>query len=176
MASRTASRPTSPTARSGRRRRPSPRRCRVALARVGIKLTLKAFPQKDYFAAFAGKPAYRNSNNLGLLENGWGADWNDGYGFLSQIIDSRTIREAGGSSNFSVYDSDVDKLIDQALLETDTAKRNTLWQQIDVKVMQDATILPGVWAKALTLRSKKATNIFVNEAFGQYDYMAMGAA
>ena len=147
-----------------------------ALNRVGIKLTIKGFPQKDYFAAFAGKPSYRDGNNLGLLQNGWGADWNDGYGFLSQIVDSRTIRESGGASNFTVYSSEVDTMIDQALAETDTAKRNTLWQKIDQKVMEGAYILPGVWAKALTLRSKKATNIFVNEAFGQYDYMAMGAA
>ena len=33
------------------------------------------------------------------MTNGWGADWNDGFGFLSQIVDSRVIRESGGSSN-----------------------------------------------------------------------------
>jgi peptide/nickel transport system substrate-binding protein len=148
----------------------------VALKRVGINLTIKGLPQKGYFASFAGKPSYRDGNNLGLIENGWGADWNDGFGFLSQIIDSRTIRASGGSANFSVYDSNVDKMIDQAMAETDTGKRNALWGQIDQAVMKDAVILPGVWAKALTLRSKKATNVFVNEAFGQYDYMAMGAA
>ena len=148
----------------------------VALKRVGINLTIKGLPQKGYFADFAGKPSYRDSNNLGLIENGWGADWNDGFGFLSQIVDSRTIRDAGGSSNFSVYDSNVDKMIDDAMSQTDTGKRNALWGQIDQAVMKDAVILPGVWAKALTLRSKHATNVFVNDAFGQYDYMAMGAA
>ena len=148
----------------------------AALKRVGINLTIKGLPQKGYFADFAGKPSYRDSNNLGLIENGWGADWNDGFGFLSQIVDSRTIRDAGGSSNFSVYDSNVDKMIDDAMSQTDTGKRNALWGQIDQAVMKDAVILPGVWAKALTLRSKHATNVFVNDAFGQYDYMAMGAA
>jgi hypothetical protein len=28
----------------------------------------------------------------------------------------------------------------------------------------------------VTLRSKNAANVFVNEAFGQYDYMAMSVA
>ena len=42
--------------------------------------------------------------------------------------------------------------------------------------MENAVVLPSVYSKALTLRSKNATNIFVNEAYGQYDYMMMGAA
>lgn len=147
-----------------------------ALARVGIKLTLKGFPTGDYFSLYAGKPSYRNNNNLGLMTNGWGADWNDGYGFLSQIVDSRVIRESGGSSNLSVMIPEVDALIDQALAETDVKKRETLWAQIDKRVMDEAVLFPGVWSKALTLRGKGVTNVFVNEAFGQYDYLSMGVA
>jgi peptide/nickel transport system substrate-binding protein len=41
-------------------------------------------------------------NGVGLATNGWGADWNDGFGMLSQIVDSRVIRATGGSSNLSV--------------------------------------------------------------------------
>ncbi|GAA4933683.1 ABC transporter substrate-binding protein [Actinoplanes utahensis] len=147
-----------------------------SLARVGIKLTLKGLPTGDYFSLYAGKPSYRDGNNLGLMTNGWSADWNDGFGFLSQIVDSRTIRESGGSSNLSIYMPEVDKLIDQAIAETDKAKREAIWADIDKKIMENAVVLPSVWSKALTLRSKNATNIFVNEAFGQYDYMMMGAA
>jgi peptide/nickel transport system substrate-binding protein len=40
--------------------------------------------------------------------------------------------------------------------------------------MEEAVILPGVWAKQVTLRGTNTTNVFVNEAFGQYDYQAMG--
>ena len=147
-----------------------------SLARVGIKLTLKGLPTGDYFSLYAGKPSYRDSNKLGLMTNGWSADWNDGFGFLSQIVDSRTIRESGGSSNLSIYMPEVDKMIDQAIAETDKAKREAIWGEVDKKIMENAVVLPSVWSKALTLRSKNATNIFVNEAFGQYDYMMMGAA
>ena len=70
-----------------------------ALAQVGIKLTLKPYPQGDYFSQYAGNPPFVVKNKLGLVVNGWGADWNDGFGFLSQIVDSRVIRETGGSSN-----------------------------------------------------------------------------
>jgi peptide/nickel transport system substrate-binding protein len=146
-----------------------------SLARVGIKLTLKPLPTGDYFSLYAGKPSYRDGQKLGLMTNGWAADWNDGFGMLSQIVDSRTIRPSGGSSNLSVYIPEVDKMLDQAVAETDVKKREAMWGQIDKRVMEEAVILPGVYSKALTLRSKNATNIFVNEAFGQYDYMMMGA-
>lgn len=146
-----------------------------SLARVGINLTLKPLPTGDYFSLYAGKPSYRDGEKLGLMTNGWQSDWNDGFGFLSQIVDSRTIRESGGSSNLSIYMPNVDALIDQAVAETDTTKREAIWGQIDKLVMENAVVLPSVYSKALTLRSKNATNIFVNEAYGQYDYMMMGA-
>ena len=145
-----------------------------SLARVGIKLTLKPFPTGDYFALYAGKPSYRNGNNLGLMTNGWGADWNDGFGFLSQIVDSRVIRETGGSSNLSVMIPEVDQLIDKAVASTDTKEREAIWAQIDKRVMEEAVVVPGVWAAQVTLRGTRLTNVFVNEAFGQYDYISLG--
>ena len=145
-----------------------------SLAKVGIKVTLKPFPQKDYFALYAGKPSYAKNNKLGLLTNGWGADWPDGFGFLQQIVDSRVTRATGGSSNISVAIPEVDKLLDAALLETDTAKRNKLWAGIDRRVMQDAVILPGTWARGLLFRPKALSNVFISDGFQMYDYLSMG--
>jgi len=147
-----------------------------SLARVGIKLTLKPYPQGDYFSAYAGNPPFVKANKIGLNTNGWGADWNDGFGFLSQIVDSRVIRETGGSSNTSVRDPDVDKMLDAAIAETDTAKREAMWGPIDKKVMEDAYILPGVYAKSLLIRPKKLTNVFISQAYNMYDYAALGVA
>jgi peptide/nickel transport system substrate-binding protein len=145
-----------------------------SLGRIGIKLTLKPYPSGDYFALYAGKPSFRNGQKLGLMVTGWAADWNDGFGFLSQIVDSRTIREAGGGNNLGVKIPEVDRLLDQAAGDTDAKKREAIWGQIDKRVMEEAVILPGVWAAQVTLRGNGVTNVFVNEAFGQYDYTAMG--
>ena len=145
-----------------------------ALEKVGIKLTLKGYAQGDYFSSYAGNPPYVKANNIGLALNSWGADWPDGFGFLSQIVDSRVIRETGGSSNTSVRIPEVDTLLDQAANELDLAKRNAVWGQIDKRVMEEAVIYPGVYAKALLMRGKALTNVFVNESFGYYDYLAMG--
>lgn len=144
-----------------------------SLARVGIKLTIKPYPVGDYFKLYAGKPAFAKANGLGLMVHGWAADWPDGFGFLSQIVDSRVIREAG-NTNLSVKDPAVDAAIDKALGEVDTAKRNELWNEVDKKAMESGYVLPGVWAKALLVRSKRLTNVFVTDAFGMYDYLALG--
>jgi peptide/nickel transport system substrate-binding protein len=146
-----------------------------ALSRVGIKLTLRPFPQGDYFASYCGLPPYVVKNKLGLCINGWAADWPDGFGFLSQITDSRVIRATGGSSNISVRIPEVDQMLDAALSELDTNKRNQMWGEIDKRVMEEAVIYPGIYAKALLLRSKNATNIFVSDAQSMYDYVGMGA-
>jgi peptide/nickel transport system substrate-binding protein len=147
-----------------------------SLAKVGIKLTLKPFPQGDYFSQYAGNPPYVKANNLGLNVNGWGADFNSGYGFLSQIVDSRVIRETGGSSNTSVRDPEVDKMLDAAVAETDAAKAEPLWSAIDKKVMDDAYILPGVYAKSLLIRPKALSNVYVSQAYNMYDYATLGVA
>ena len=41
--------------------------------------------------------------------------------------------------------------------------------------MEEAVLYPGVYAKSLLLRPKNATNVFVNDAYGMYDYIALGA-
>jgi peptide/nickel transport system substrate-binding protein len=146
-----------------------------ALGRVGIKLTLKPYPQGDYFAQYCGLPPFVVKEKLGLCLNSWGSDWPDGFGFLSQIVDSRVIRETGGSSNTSVRIPEVDQMLDRALTELDTDKRNQMWGEIDKRVMEEAVIYPGVYAKLLLVRSKNATNIFVTDAFNGYDYVGMGA-
>jgi peptide/nickel transport system substrate-binding protein len=146
-----------------------------SLARVGIKVALKPYPQGDYFSTYAGNPPFVVKNKLGLAANGWQADWNDGFGFLSQIVDSRVIRETGGSSNTSVRIPEVDKMLDSALTELDEDARNKLWGEIDRRAMEEAVIYPGLYAKSLMVRSKKATNVFVSDAYGMYDYLAIGA-
>jgi peptide/nickel transport system substrate-binding protein len=146
-----------------------------SLARVGIKLTIRGFPLGDYFKLYAGKPDYAKSNQLGLLVTGWGADWPDGYGFLEQIVDSRVIRASGGNTNLGVKIPEVDRLIDQALATTDTAAREKIWPQIDRRVMAEAVVLPGVWARTLLYRPPGLHNVFVNNGYGMYDYLALGA-
>ena len=145
-----------------------------SLGKVGIHVNLKPYPQGDYYKLYAGKPDFAKANDLGLMANGWGADWPEGFGYLSQIVDSRVIRATGGNSNLSVKDPKVDSMIDQALQTTDASARNQVWGQIDAQVMSDAFVLPGVWASVLLYRPPALTNAYINNGFGGYDFMSLG--
>jgi len=145
-----------------------------ALEKVGITATPKPLPEGDYFSGTCGLPSYVVKNNLGMCVNSWGSDWPDGFGFLSQIVDGRVIRETGGSSNISVRIPDVETMLDKAFVELDEETRNKMWGDIDKRVMEEAVIYPGIYAKGVLLRGKNITNVFVNESFSYYDYTAMG--
>lgn len=147
-----------------------------SLAKVGIKLTIKPYPVSDYFKLYAGKPDFAKTNNLGILIFGWGADWPDGFGFLSQIVDSRVIRATGGNTNLGIKIPAVDTAIDKALQTTDATARDAIWGDIDKMVMENASVLPGVWSKGLLFRPANLTNVFVNDAWGQYDYASLGTS
>ena len=145
-----------------------------SLAKVGIKVDVKPLSGDTYTSETCGKPSWVVANKVGMCVYGWGADWNTGYGYLAQITDSRVINPEGGSANFSVRIPAVDKLIDQLAVEPSADKRNQLSVEIDKTVMENAYIYPGLYAKAVFLRGKNTTNSFVNDAFGMYDYTAMG--
>jgi peptide/nickel transport system substrate-binding protein len=145
-----------------------------SLAKVGIKLTIKPYPEADYTKLYAGKPDYAKNNKLGMKVYGWAADWPDGYGFLAQIVDSRVIKAVGGNTNLGIKVPAADALLDKALATTDAAAREPIWGQIDKDVMASGYVLPGVWAKGLFFRPPNLTNVFINPAFGEYDYAALG--
>jgi peptide/nickel transport system substrate-binding protein len=144
-----------------------------SLAKVGIKLNIKAYPTADYTKLYAGKPDYAKANKLGIIVYGWGADWPDGFGFLSQIVDSRVIRPSG-NTNLGIKVPAVDAGIDQAMAENDVTKREAIWGNVDKSVMEAAAVIPGVWSKGLLFRPDTITNVFVNDGFTMYDYAAMG--
>jgi peptide/nickel transport system substrate-binding protein len=147
-----------------------------SLAKVGIKLTPKGYPTGDYTKLYAGKPDYAKANGLGMIVYSWGADWPDGFGFLSQIVDSRVIRAAGGNTNLGIRIPEVDALIDKALSTTDEAARNQIWVDVDKKVMEQAGVLPGIWAKGLLYRPDTLANVFSNDGQNMYDYASIGLA
>ncbi|MET7280844.1 ABC transporter substrate-binding protein [Kribbella sp. NPDC005582] len=145
-----------------------------SLKKAGITLTTKPYPTGDYTKLYAGKPDFAKANKLGLIVYSWGADWNDGFGFLQQIVDSRTIRATGGNTNLGIRLPEVDALVDKAMAETDETKRNGYWVDVDKKVMENAGALPGIWAKGLLYRPDTLANVFTNAGQNMYDYAAIG--
>jgi peptide/nickel transport system substrate-binding protein len=146
----------------------------ASLARVGIKTTLHGFPTGTYDGNFAGVPKYEAQHDIGISFYGWEADWPDGWGFFYYITDGAAISPAGNTNLSQLNDPKVNSLLSEMALATNDATRNAYTSQIDMQVMKDAAILPGVWAKSLLYRSPALTNVYVQSYYGMYNYAVLG--
>ena len=147
-----------------------------ALGQVGIKAQIQQYPTGSYFTSYAGSPNFVHQHDLGILMGGWGADWPDGFGFLSQISDGRAIKSAGNSNLQEENNPQLNSLLDKSTQTTDAAGRTSIYTQVDKMEMGDAVILPEVYSKALLYRNPAVTNVFVTEAYGMYDYTQLGVS
>ena len=48
------------------------------------------------------------------------------------------------------------------------------WQDGDKQVMEDASLLPFTYDKALNYRNPRVTNVYVHPAWGMDDFQALG--
>jgi hypothetical protein len=111
-----------------------PARSGHSLRRLGrYHAAIEALSGRGLLPPLRRKSGVRQGQHLGLIITGWGADWPDGFGFLSQIVDSRVIRDAG-NTNLGIVDPSIDAMLDQALRTTEAAAREKLWVDIDRKV------------------------------------------
>jgi peptide/nickel transport system substrate-binding protein len=145
-----------------------------ALSRAGIKVTLQGYPSGKYFTNFAGVPNYVHQHDLGLAAGGWAPDWPDGYGFLYYLTAGPAISSAGNTNIEELNDPAVNNLFTKAVATADPAARNQIWSQIDRLTMQNAVILPGVYAKSLLYRNPNLTNVYVSRYYAMYDYANLG--
>ncbi len=146
----------------------------ASLAQVGIKTSLHGFPTGTYDSNFAGVPKYEAQHDIGISFYGWAPDWPDGYGFFYYIADGAGISPAGNTNLSQLNDPAVNSLIAKMAATNDAATRNSYTSQIDMQVMKDAAILPGVYAKSLLYRSPSLTNVYVQPYYGMYNYAVLG--
>jgi peptide/nickel transport system substrate-binding protein len=145
-----------------------------SLAKVGIKADILPYPSGTYTNTYVGSPTYMQQHDIGLAGYSWGADWPDGFGFLSQIVDGRAIRSAGNSNVEMVNDPQVNSLLDQATTLSDANARASIYSQIDKLMLDQATVVPAVYSRSLLYRNPDLTNVFVTQAYGMYDYTQIG--
>ncbi len=146
-----------------------------ALKKIGIDAEIKQFPSGKYFSDYAGVPKFNKKQNIGLIMMQWGSDWPTGYGFLQQIVHGKAIGQSGNTNLSELNDPEINKLLDDAIGNTDEAARTAAYTQVDKKVMEQAAIVPLTYFKVLLYRSPYATNVVSSSAFsGQYDYLNIG--
>ncbi|MET9967800.1 ABC transporter substrate-binding protein [Streptomyces sp. NPDC006356] len=148
-----------------------------ALKKVGIDADIKQYPSGKYFSDYAGVPKFNEKNNIGLMMMQWGADWPTGYGFLQQIAHGKAISQSGNTNLSELDNPEINKLLDDAIGNTDEAARTKAYTEVDQKMMEQAAIVPLTYFKVLLYRTPHATNLVSTSAFsGQYDYLNVGTA
>ncbi|WP_260729688.1 ABC transporter substrate-binding protein [Dactylosporangium roseum] len=148
----------------------------AALKNVGINARLDPTDASLYFRSTIGAPSNTHAKGYGLMMAGWGADFPTGYGYLSVLVDGRLILPSGNNNYAELNNSEVNSLIDQAKVETDSKKSAELWTKINHIVMDEAVMVPFVYDKALNYRNPRVTNVFVTEFYGMYDFSTLGVS
>ncbi|MBS2533895.1 ABC transporter substrate-binding protein [Catenulispora sp. NF23] len=143
------------------------------LAAIGITVTEDGFKYSQ-LSIKAGSQSYVKQNNEALFITAWAADFPSGYGFLDQILTPDGIKATGESNYSELDDPAVDSLMATALKTTDPDARNALYAQIDQQALKDAALVPMIDSRALMLRPPNLTNAYIEQAYGMYDYQALG--
>ncbi len=130
------------------------------LKKVGIDVELKKYEWITYMGKWAGGMP----PEIGFNEIGWGMStpaWID-------IVARCDSAPPGGINSGWYCNKDVDKLLDQAILERDTAKMKAIYQQANRIVMDDAAFVPTVDDLQPMLLSPKVKG-FVNPPEDWFD-------
>ncbi len=87
---------------------------------------------------------------------GWSMDYPDANNFLNEVFRSTS------TNNHTMWKSEAfDKLVDDAAIESDTAKRTELYAQAeDILVKEDAVMIPIYWYAGETLVKPYVTPVF----------------
>ena len=100
---------------------------------LGINVSI----QQTDWATFIGQLNDPSSNPYQIFDIGWVADYADPQNFLDILF------HTGSTQNWAAFsDPDVDKLLDQAGLEKDTATRFKLYQQAEQKILAANPVVP----------------------------------
>jgi len=145
----------------------------AALARVGIKLTVRQLTNSAHYTDQLQIPAKRLEHQIGNA--GWCPDFaGDGTrSFIVPNFDGRSILPSG-NQNYPEYDNpEVNSMIDQALAEPDKAKRGALWTAIDKRIMQDAVWVPYIYDKSPAFWSERTKNWAFTPWYAQPDLTAL---
>lgn len=146
----------------------------AALKRVGIVAGIEKSTDANYYNTFAGVPANVRQRKLGLLIGGWSSDYPAPAGYFPPIVDPRSIVPEGNTNLAEIRSKAVQSEIDLAVAAPTIEQSVAHWRQVDKLVMDEAHFIPMVVDKALMYANPRVTNLYVSDAWGEYDYASMG--
>ncbi|WP_325568076.1 ABC transporter substrate-binding protein [Actinospica sp.] len=142
---------------------------------IGFTSSVKQFKFSNWGTTI-GNFSWEKSNRVLVANAAWGPDFPDGNGFLQFMVGSAGVNYSSNASNYSYWsDNTFMGYLKQAEETSDSSARNALWAKADAYALQQAVIVPLLDATALDVRSKNATNVYFMDAYGAYDFAAIGA-
>ncbi|WP_433340681.1 ABC transporter substrate-binding protein [Streptomyces sp. CA-253872] len=136
-----------------------------ALAKAGIKVTLKGLDSSDY-----SDTVYSVKTEPGAFLAGWGADWPSGGPFLGPIFDGRQIVKDGYNFNSGrLNDPSVNKEIDEINKVTDLDEAAKRWGALDKKIGEQALTVPLFHPVYKRLVGTDVKNVVISDWTGVLD-------
>lgn len=109
------------------------------LSKIGIKVDLKTMPKAQYWPEF-------DKCSADMLLIGWHSDTEDSANFSEFMTMTRDDKTGQGQYNCGHYsNTEVDKLVKAANVETDPAKRAKMLQDVEGILYKEAAFVPLYW-------------------------------
>ncbi|WP_275287638.1 ABC transporter substrate-binding protein [Halomonas elongata] len=109
------------------------------LARINVTVDLKTLPKAQYWGEYDDRVA-------DMMMIGWHADTEDSANFHEYLTACPDADSGAGQYNAGNYcNPEVDKLVSEANLELDQAKRSEMLQQMEQTLYDEAAFIPLHW-------------------------------
>ncbi len=127
------------------------------LKAIGIDSKPAPIDQENYFDQLSDGACI-------MCRAGWYADYPTYDNFMYDLFHSDS---AHGGNNYSNYSNpEFDKLVDEAKATVDTDKANSLYQEAETKLLQDAAVIPIVWYRGDYVFNKDKVGNFTQSSLG----------
>lgn len=147
-----------------------------ALARVGIRVTVRRYPRSQFRSVVAGAPAVVRRDQLGLILADWSADFPSPYAFLVPLADRRSIRPSGNPNLAELGDAALEQAVDEATATLDPVQATAAWRDVETLAMQAASYVPLIEDRALLLAGTRLRNVYVQPVYHGYDVVSLGVS
>ncbi|MFJ3029231.1 ABC transporter substrate-binding protein [Curtobacterium sp. NPDC087080] len=141
----------------------------AGLKRAGITVTLKPLDYDSFTQATT------NGTDFDLSLSSWQPDFPSANANIQPLYDSSQI--GGGGYNVSKYSNpEVDALIAKATGTVDQSEAQELWAQADRRIMEDAPVVPLIYAKQSFLAGSNVENFRIADFPAYPNYLKVSLA
>jgi peptide/nickel transport system substrate-binding protein len=118
-----------------------------SLGRAGIRLAPRSYDGYKVYTESLQLQSRKAEHQIGLGR--WCPDFpgNGARSFIGVLLDGRKITPTANNNYGNYNNPQVNAMIDEALRTANADRRNTLWGEIDRKIMQDAAWVPLVYER-----------------------------